>query len=43
VARTEAERRGFGWGYWDYARNFAAYGKGISGAWIAEMRAALVE
>jgi endoglucanase len=43
VARSEAERRGFGWGYWDYARNFAAYGKGVRNGWIGEMRGALVE
>jgi endoglucanase len=44
VARTEAERRGFGWGYWDYTRNFAAYSRlAFSGQWIPEIRAALLE
>jgi endoglucanase len=44
VARTEAEKRGFGWGYWDYCRNFAAYSVQVfSGRWIAEMKAALLE
>jgi endoglucanase len=44
AARTEAERRGFGWGYWDYASNFAAYARlGFSGRWIDEIRAALLD
>jgi endoglucanase len=44
TARTEAEKRGFGWGYWDFCRNFAAYAQlGFTGRWIPEMRAALVE
>jgi endoglucanase len=44
VARSEAERRGFGWGYWDYASNFAAYARrGLSGKWIPEIRAALLQ
>jgi endoglucanase len=44
VARTEAERRGFGWGYWDYSRNFAAYIMlPFSGRWIPEIRGALLE
>jgi endoglucanase len=43
VARAEAERRGFGWGYWDYARNFAAYAQGLSGKWIPQMRSALLD
>ena len=44
VARTEAERRGFGWGYWDYSRNFAAYVMlPFSGRWIPEMRSALLD
>jgi endoglucanase len=44
VARTEAERRGFGWGYWDYTRNFAAYARlGFSGRWIPEIHAALTD
>lgn len=44
TARDEAEKRGFGWGYWDFCRNFAAYAQlGFTGRWIPEMRAALVE
>jgi endoglucanase len=44
VARDEAEKRGFGWGYWDYTRNFAAYASlGFTGKWIPEMRAALLD
>jgi endoglucanase len=43
VARTEAEKRGFGWGYWDFCRNFAAYASfGIGGRWIGEIKEALV-
>jgi endoglucanase len=44
TARVEAEKRGFGWGYWDYCRNFGAYATlGLGGHWISEIRAALVE
>jgi endoglucanase len=44
TARTEAEKRGFGWGYWDYCRNFAAYATlGFTGRWVPEIKAALVE
>lgn len=44
VARTEAEKRGFGWGYWDFCHNFAAYAPGLfSGSWIPEIRAALLD
>lgn len=44
VARTEAEKRGFGWGYWDFCRNFAAYATvGFTGRWIGEIKSALVE
>jgi endoglucanase len=43
TARTEAEKRGFGWGYWDYCRNFGAYAMlGFTGRWIPEIKAALV-
>jgi endoglucanase len=43
TARDEAEKRGFGWGYWDFCRNFAAYAElGFTGRWIPEMKAALV-
>jgi endoglucanase len=44
AARDEAEKRGFGWGYWDFCRNFAAYAElGFIGKWIPEIKAALVE
>jgi endoglucanase len=44
TARTEAEKRGFGWGYWDFSRNFAAYSSiGFTGSWIPEIKAALVD
>ena len=44
TARTEAEKRGFGWGYWDFTRNFAAYASlGFTGKWIPEMKAALID
>jgi endoglucanase len=44
VARVEAEKRGFGWGYWDFCHNFAAYAQGLfGGTWIPEIRAALLE
>lgn len=44
AARTEAEKRGFGWGYWDFCRNFAAYASlGFTGRWIPEIKAALLE
>lgn len=44
LARTEAEKRGFGWGYWDFCHNFAAYSLGLfSGTWIPEIRAALLD
>jgi endoglucanase len=44
TARTEAEKRGFGWGYWDFTRNFAAYASlGFTGKWIPEMKAALTD
>jgi endoglucanase len=44
VARTEAEKRGFGWGYWDFCHNFAAYNKTLFGGdWIPEIKAALVD
>jgi endoglucanase len=44
VARTEAEKRGFGWGYWDYCSNFAVYGNlGFTGIWISDVKRALLE
>jgi endoglucanase len=43
LARGEAEKRGFGWAYWDFSHNFAAYGRGpFGGDWIPELEAALV-
>jgi endoglucanase len=44
MVRTEAERRGFGWAYWDFCRNFAARTRcGSGGRWIPELKAALLE
>jgi endoglucanase len=44
VARTEAEKRGFGWGYWDFCRNFAAFSnQGLADQWIPEIKAALLD
>jgi endoglucanase len=44
TARVEAEKRGFGWGYWDFTSNFAAYSSlGLVGSWIPEMKAALLD
>ena len=44
TARVEAEKRGFGWGYWDFNSNFAAYSSlGLVGSWIPEIKAALVD
>jgi endoglucanase len=44
TARQEAEKRGFGWGYWDFCRNFAAYADlGITGRWIPQIKSALLE
>ena len=38
LVRTEAERRGFGWAYWDFCRNFAARrGCGAKGRWNSEI------
>ncbi len=44
IARTEAERRGFGWAYWDFCRNFAARaGCGPKARWSPELFAALMQ
>lgn len=44
TVRTEAEKRGFGWGYWDFCRNFAAYAQlGFTGKWIPEIESALLD
>jgi endoglucanase len=43
LVRTEAEKRGFGWGYWDFCHNFAAYSRTLFGGdWIPEIKAALL-
>lgn len=43
LVRTEAERRGFGWAYWDFCRNFAARrGCGTKGRWNTELIDALM-
>jgi endoglucanase len=41
-ARTQAERRGFGWAYWDDGGSFKAYDRGTR-RWLPYMKAALVE
>ena len=44
TARLEAEKRGFGWGYWDFESNFAAFSSlGFTAKWIPEMKAALLD
>jgi endoglucanase len=44
LVRSESEKRGFGWGYWDFCHNFAAYNRALfSGEWIPEIRAALLD
>ena len=44
TARVEAEKRGFGWGYWDFESNFAAFSSlGLTAKWIPEMKAALLD
>ncbi len=44
LVRTEAEKRGFGWAYWDFCQLFAAFTPcGPEGRWIPEIKAALVE
>ena len=44
TARQEAEKRGFGWGYWDFCSNFSAYGSlGFTGRWIPEIKSALLD
>jgi endoglucanase len=44
LVRTEAEKRGFGWAYWDYCRNLAAYTSCNSNAQlIPQMKAALFD
>ncbi len=44
LVRTEAEKRGFGWAYWDFCQLFAAFTPcGPEGRWIPEIKAALNE
>lgn len=44
MARTEAEKRGFGWAYWDFCRSFKARTAcGPGGRWIPEIKAALLD
>lgn len=44
LVRTEAEKRGFGWAYWDFCQSFAAYSPcSAEGHWVSEIRAALLE
>ncbi len=44
AVRTEAEKRGFGWAYWDFCRNLASYTPcGATGQWIPDMKAALID
>jgi endoglucanase len=40
AVRVEAERRGFGWAYWDDGAGFAVYDRS-RGAWVPELLAAL--
>jgi endoglucanase len=40
ATRTEAERRGFGWAYWDDGASFAAYDRKTR-SWVPELAAAL--
>jgi endoglucanase len=40
ATRLEAERRGFGWAYWDDGGSFAAYDR-KGGRWVPELLAAL--
>lgn len=42
ATRTEAERRGFGWAYWDDGGKFKAFDR-KSGAWNSGLKAALLE
>jgi endoglucanase len=44
LVRTEAERRGFGWAYWDYCQAFAAFTPcGAEGGWVPELKSALLD
>ena len=44
LVRTEAEKRGFGWAYWDFCQGFAAFTPcAPEGHWITEIKAALLE
>jgi endoglucanase len=44
LVRTEAEKRGFGWAYWDYCQAFAAFTPcGSEGRWVPELKSALFD
>ena len=44
LVRTEAEKRGFGWAYWDFCQGFAAFTPcGPEGRWVPEIKAALLD
>jgi endoglucanase len=42
LARQEAERRGMGWAYWEFASTFGVFDP-KAGAWIEPLRAALLD
>jgi endoglucanase len=42
IVRDEAERRGIGWTYWEFASSFGVYSP-KNGEWIAPLRRALLE
>jgi endoglucanase len=44
LVRTEAEKRGFGWAYWDFCQGFAVFTPCTpEGRWVPEIKAALLE
>jgi endoglucanase len=44
LVRTEAEKRGFGWAYWDFCQGFAAFGPCTpEGRWIPQIKDALLQ
>jgi endoglucanase len=42
MTRVEAERRGFGWAYWDDGSNFKVYDRATR-SWVPSIRSALLE
>jgi endoglucanase len=42
IVRDEAERRGIGWAYWEFAASFGVYSP-KTGAWVEPIRRALLE